>query len=485
MNIQKQVRSNSRSRKSGVAEKRFSISSQVIRGLMIAVDSLVILSTGLICFGAVVYFGEPSYYAAAIAFVWLVSILLMNLAGLYEFDPVTRPLVFIDRIAMVFATTFSFLLAAAFALKISTEYSRLWTGSFALSASAAIVLGRIVAAQIIKYLADRNVFSRNVVVVGTGDQMAKLLASIKHSPPQFITLLGVFCERRLSLGEETSQFATLGTPADLPSFVRNHDVDDVIVCLPWAADNEISAMIDTLRELPVNVYLGADLVGFRLPMRRAPEHFEELPLVEVMGRPLAGWGGAQKAIFDYGLGILLTIILLPLLVIIVFAVRLDSKGPALFRQQRYGFVNRVFNIYKFRTMRHLDVQESKIVQATRDDVRVTRVGRVLRRLSLDELPQIFNVLNGTMSLVGPRPHAVQHNEEYAKMIRGYFARHRVKPGMTGWAQVNGFRGETDTLEKMAARVQYDIYYVENWSLLFDLKILAMTAVICLTGRNAY
>ena len=259
----------------------------------------------------------------------------------------------------------------------------------------------------------------------------------------------------------------------------------MIVCLPWAADNEISAIIDTLRELPVNVYLGADLVGFRLPMRRAPEHFEELPLVEVMGRPLAGWGGAQKAVFDYGLGILLTIILLPLLIVIVFAIRLDSKGPALFRQQRYGFVNRVFKIYKFRTMRHLDAQESKIVQATRDDARVTRIGRVLRRLSLDELPQIFNVLNGTMSLVGPRPHAVQHNEEYAKMIRGYFARHRVKPGMTGWAQVNGFRGETDTLEKMQARVQYDIYYVENWSLLFDLKILAMTAVICLTGRNAY
>ena len=136
-------------------------------------------------------------------------------------------------------------------------------------------------------------------------------------------------------------------------------------------------------------------------------------------------------------------------------------------------------------MRHTQAAEETIVQARRDDPRVTRVGRILRRLSLDELPQIFNVLNGTMSLVGPRPHAVQHNEEYAQTIRGYFARHRVKPGMTGWAQVNGFRGETKTLEKMKARVQYDMYYVENWSLLFDLKILIMTAVICLTGRNAY
>ena len=158
MNIQKKVRSNSRSRTSGSAEKRFSISSRVIRGLMIAVDSLVILSAGLISFNVIVYFGEPSYYAAAIAFVWLVSILLMNLAGLYEFDPVTRPLAFIDKIAIVFATTFSFLLAAAFALKMSTEYSRLWTGSFALSASAATVLVRIIAAQIIKYLAASQRF---------------------------------------------------------------------------------------------------------------------------------------------------------------------------------------------------------------------------------------------------------------------------------------------------------------------------------------
>jgi putative colanic acid biosynthesis UDP-glucose lipid carrier transferase len=182
---------------------------------------------------------------------------------------------------------------------------------------------------------------------------------------------------------------------------------------------------------------------------------------------------------------MLTILLLPLMILVWIAIKLESKGPALFRQQRYGFVNRTFDIYKFRTMKYSDVPETNIVQAKKNDPRITRMGRILRRLSLDELPQIFNVLNGTMSLVGPRPHAVQHNEEYARIIRGYFARHRVKPGMTGWAQVKGFRGETKTVEDMEARVQYDIYYVENWSLLLDLKILAMTAVICLTGRNAY
>src|SRR5262245_4046608 len=277
----------------------------------------------------------------------------------------------------------------------------------------------------------------------------------------------------------------LGTFDYLPSYIRSNDVDDVVICLPWSADDQITAMMNKLRELPVNVYLGADLIGFRLPIRPAPAHFEELLLVELMGRPLAGWGGIQKAVLDYGLGFILTTLLFPMMILIAIAIRLESKGPALFRQQRYGFVNRIFEIYKFRTMKYKEVPEKKIVQATQNDPRLTGVGRLLRRLSLDELPQLFNVLNSEMSLVGPRPHAVEHNEEYARVIRGYFARHRVKPGMTGWAQVNGFRGETKTIEQMEARVQYDIYYVENWSLLFDLKILAMTAVICLTGRNAY
>src|SRR5262249_5712288 len=163
---------------------------------------------------------------------------------------------------------------------------------------------------------------------------------------------------------------------------RNHNVDDVVISLPWSADDQITAMMTELRELPVNVYLGADLIGFRLPIQPAPAHFGELPLVEVMGRPLAGWGGVQKAALDYGLGLILTILLFPLMILIVIAIRLESKGPALFRQQRHGFVNRIFDIYKFRTMRHAEAPEKKIIQATRGDPRTTRIGRLLRRLSL-------------------------------------------------------------------------------------------------------
>jgi exopolysaccharide biosynthesis polyprenyl glycosylphosphotransferase len=204
-----------------------------------------------------------------------------------------------------------------------------------------------------------------------------------------------------------------------------------------------------------------------------------------MGQPLQGWGHLRKAALDYGLGAILTLLLLPVMAIIALAIRLDSKGPVLFRQERYGFVNKVFWIWKFRTMRHEPIPSNATAQATRNDPRVTRVGRLLRKTSLDELPQLLNVLSGTMSLVGPRPHACDHNEEYSRLIRGYFARHRVKPGVTGWAQVNGFRGETKSVALMEARVKHDFYYVENWSLLFDLKILLMTVLAAMSGRNAY
>jgi Undecaprenyl-phosphate glucose phosphotransferase len=465
-------------------QRTFSISSQVVPGLMVALDSLVILSVALITYSAIIGdFGDTDYYGAAIGFVWLASILLMNFAGLYQFESIMRPLAVADKIAIAFATTFLFLLAAAFSLKISAEYSRIWIVSFAIGTCAATMLFRLIASRILGRLADMRVFSRNVVIIGAGEQARKLLAHIEISRPRFVSVLGLFADGPHDLAD--SRYPTLGRPDELASYVRDHDVDDVIISLPWSADDQITRLMSKLRELPVNVYLGADLVGFRLPLRQPPDHFGEMPLTEVMGRPLAGWGVVGKAALDYGLGLILTVLLLPLLMLIAIAIKLESKGPVLFRQERYGFVNRVFHIYKFRTMIHAQVCEKKTIQATRNDPRVTRVGRLLRRLSLDELPQLFNVLGGSMSLVGPRPHAIDHNEAYSQMIRGYFARHRVKPGLTGWAQVNGYRGETKTLAQMEARVRHDIYYVENWSVLFDLKILMKTLIICLTGRNAY
>jgi putative colanic acid biosysnthesis UDP-glucose lipid carrier transferase len=467
---------------------KFPISSHVIPGLIVVLDSVAIFASALILYGILVggSVESPDLYFAVTIFVWLATVLLMNFAGLYQFESILRPISFIDKIVLTFMTTFLFLLAAAFSIKVSATFSRLWIGSFALGACVATLGLRVAAAEAVKRLADVRMFTRNVVIVGAGDQAKSLLAFLDETPARFITVLGVFGERSPDRAAGVGRFPILGEIGDIDAFVRDNVVDDVIIALPWSADKQVLALVNKLRELPVNVYLSPDLIGFRLPFRPPPEHFGDVPLVEVMGQPLVGWGKLQKGLLDYTLSLALVVPLLPVMALVAIAIKLDSNGPVLFRQKRYGFVNKVFEIYKFRTMRHEDTNcADKTIQATRYDPRVTRVGRFLRRTSLDELPQLFNVLNGTMSLVGPRPHAIDHNEQYSQMIRGYFARHRVKPGITGWAQVNGHRGETKTVEAMEARIKHDIHYVENWSLLFDVKILVKTVVICITRRNAY
>ena len=262
-------------------------------------------------------------------------------------------------------------------------------------------------------------------------------------------------------------------------------IDDVAIALPWSEEDRIMAIVSRLRELPVNVYMVSDLIGFRTEFTPPPSHFGGLPILQIVGKPMSGWDGAFKAAEDYVLAPLILLLVAPLLILIAIAIKLDSPGPVFFRQKRLGFNNQVFNVYKFRTMHHMNEASGKTKQATPDDQRVTRLGRFLRRWSLDELPQIFNVLNGTMSLIGPRPHALDHNEEFAKRAKGYFARHRVKPGITGLAQIKGFRGGTDTEEKLEGRVRNDIFYAENWSLSLDAWIVLRTLVILVTGKNAY
>ena len=213
-------------------------------------------------------------------------------------------------------------------------------------------------------------------------------------------------------------------------------------------------------------------------------------MLKLSERPLSGWSVFAKGLEDRILAALLLIALSPLLIAVALAIKLNSRGPVLFRQKRYGFNNNEFSVLKFRTMRETAAPApaapaAGVEQAKREDPRVTAVGKILRRTSLDELPQLVNVVRGEMSLVGPRPHAVAHNEEYASVINEYLSRHRVKPGITGWAQINGFRGETQTLDLMRQRVQHDLYYIENWSVLFDLRILVMTLFVGFIHRNAY
>jgi Undecaprenyl-phosphate glucose phosphotransferase len=257
--------------------------------------------------------------------------------------------------------------------------------------------------------------------------------------------------------------------------------------MPLSADRRIHQIVSQLRALDVDVSVLGDALGFTLP--QSPVSYPAgVPAFDLMKRPIAGWFSVAKRAMDVVVSLAALAALAPVLAAIAVAIKLDDPGTALFRQKRLGFSGKTFHIYKFRTMRSEATDADAQVLVSRGDSRVTRVGGFLRRTSLDELPQLWNVLTGDMSLVGPRPHALKAKAAdrlYDEVVAEYAVRHRVKPGITGWAQVNGWRGETDTVEKIEKRVEHDLYYIDNWSLAFDLRILAMTTVCGFYGRNAF
>ncbi len=325
---------------------------------------------------------------------------------------------------------------------------------------------------------------RNIAIVGASGQAKHLVERLRREDAPWKRIIGIFDDRRTRITDEIDGFAVLGNLDDLVTYVRQGHVQDVVITLPWSADGRLIDIISKLRALPVHIYLGSDLIGYHFQQHRE-QQLAGMSVLEIASAPLTGWNGILKRVEDRIISTVALLMLSPLMLLITIAIRIDSAGPVLFRQKRYGFNNEVIVVYKFRSMYHNRPAEADVPQATRDDPRVTRVGRILRRTSLDELPQLFNVIRGEMSLIGPRPHAVEHNKKYAVLIGDYHWRHKVKPGITGWAQVSGFRGETDTLDKMRLRFEHDVYYIENWSLWFDVKILVMTAFIGWTSKNAY
>jgi Undecaprenyl-phosphate glucose phosphotransferase len=280
----------------------------------------------------------------------------------------------------------------------------------------------------------------------------------------------------------------LGTVDDLVEFGRRTRVDLVIFSLPISAESRLLQMLKKLWVLPVDIRLAAHANKLRF-RPRSYSFIGNVPVLDVFDRPIADWDVVMKWLFDKIIGGLMLLLTLPLMAIIAIAIKLDSRGPVLFKQKRYGFNNDLIEVYKFRSL-HADVADMNADrQVTKNDPRVTRVGRIIRKASLDELPQLFNVVfKGNLSLVGPRPHAMHAKAEarlYDEAVDGYFARHRVKPGITGWAQINGWRGETDTHDKIQKRVEHDLYYIENWSVPLDLYILARTPIALLKTENAY
>ena len=346
---------------------------------------------------------------------------------------------------------------------------------------------RLLAASHLLRLQRQGGLAEVVAVVGTGPLAQKLVHELGQARPHRIELLGVFDDRLVANRHGTIQPA--GTVAQLIELGKTRRIDWIVMTLPAEAPGRLLSTVQRLQTLAVPIGLCPQHVGAAAPRRRIDYIGESVPMDLLCERPIERWNAVIKGAEDIVLGGLITILLLPLLAVIALAIRIDGPGPILFKQRRHAVDNRDFHIYKFRTMHTAPAAAGAGLQQTsRNDARVTRVGRFLREWSLDELPQLFNVLEGTMSLVGPRPHATNMRTEsrLGEEITGEYAhRHRVKPGITGWAQVNGARGATDTEAQLRRRVDLDLYYIENWSLLLDLKILLMTAGVVVKRTNAF
>jgi putative colanic acid biosynthesis UDP-glucose lipid carrier transferase len=325
---------------------------------------------------------------------------------------------------------------------------------------------------------------RRVAVIAGADELARRLAGQLDSTPFLgVKFVGYFDDRGPDRTGNALSDRVLGTLSELPTYVKKHQIDIIYITLPMVSQPRIAHLLDALRDTTASIYFAPDIFLYDLIQARM-DTVGDMPVVAVCETPFYGLNGLIKRASDIALASAILILVSPLLVAIAVGVKLSSPGPILFKQRRYGVDGREIIVYKFRTMSVLE-DSDVIQQATRDDRRVTPFGAFLRRNSLDELPQFFNVLQGRMSVVGPRPHAVAHNELYRRLIKGYMIRHKVKPGITGLAQVNGLRGETETLDKMKARIEYDLAYLRNWSLQLDLQIVWKTVFVVLRKENAY
>lgn len=374
---------------------------------------------------------------------------------------------------------FVFAYASGYIRYFDLELLQTWAWVAPVSQLGAHFALRFAAPHILNLQGER----RRAIVAGMNAQGIELARRLATDPYSRIHVVGFFDDREATRINDNEEHTMLGKIAALPAYARDHQVDHIYISLPMASQPRILTLLDELRDTTASIYFVPDIFVTDLIQGRM-DSVSGLPVVAVCETPFTGLSGLIKRSSDVALSLLILVLTAPLLLVIALAVKLTSPGPVIFRQRRYGLDGREIIVYKFRSM-SVTEDGALIRQASKGDARITPVGRFLRRTSLDEFPQFFNVLQGRMSIVGPRPHAVAHNEMYRKLIKGYMLRHKVKPGITGWAQVNGYRGETETLEKMSGRIEYDLDYLRNWSLRLDLYIIAKTVWVVFGQKTAY
>ncbi|MFD2235658.1 undecaprenyl-phosphate glucose phosphotransferase [Phaeospirillum tilakii] len=457
-------------------------------------DLAIILAAGFLAhwlrFGGADPLAQEEWLA--MSFATMLALVVFNLGQAYAARLAGSVWALSARAIGLWALVFLLMVATGFMLKVSADFSRIWAGLWLGLATAGFVGARLVAVERVRRAQRDGRLSARVAVLGA-EANGRALAHRLRSGEDSVRLAGLYDDRRdrLAAAARAEGLAITGRVSDLLAAIRDQRVDCVVITLPWSGDHRLHQVIDALQGLSVEVQIcpeGLDALTRDFPLVRNPSAglLAGLPMITVMHRPLDGWNWLIKRIEDIVLLLLLAPVVVPLSLLIALAIRLDSPGPVLFRQQRGGFNGRDFWLYKFRTMRVEDCQPDGATQAAaRRDPRVTRVGRLLRRASLDELPQFLNVLRGEMSVIGPRPHALSHDRQFASVISRYYARLRVRPGITGWAQVNGLRGSIEEDDHIRRRVDHDLWYIEHWSILLDLRILLATPVVGMIHRNAY
>ncbi|MCU0886167.1 MAG: undecaprenyl-phosphate glucose phosphotransferase [Beijerinckiaceae bacterium] len=470
---------------------RKSLSPVMVEGLVRLFDMAVVALIGLAIFVVyvfpVVHYSQP--YAIAIPVISVSTVAIFQALHLYHVGAMRSFAPQSLRLLAGWSALFLAAIASIFLLKVGEEFSRVWLVSWYAAGLVAIMGSRIVLSFVLRSLTRSGRLERRTAIVGGGEAGIGLIEALEGQHESGVRIVGVFDDRNDDRSPDTvGGYPKLGTVEDLVEFARRTHLDLVIFTLPISAESRLLHMLRKLWVLPIDIRLSAHMSKLRF-RPHSYSYIGAVPVLDVFDKPIADWDMVIKMVFDRVVGTLALIALSPVMLITAIAVKLDSKGPVFFRQKRYGFNNEMIEVFKFRSMytEQSDATASKLV--TKGDPRVTRVGRFIRKTSLDELPQLFNVVfSGNLSLVGPRPHAAHAKAQeqlYDQVVDGYFARHKVKPGITGWAQINGWRGETDTEDKIQRRVEHDLYYIENWSVLFDLYILVMTPVSLLKTENAY
>jgi Undecaprenyl-phosphate glucose phosphotransferase len=433
--------------------------------------------------------GVAWHYALAIAGVSVLAMLAFQTADIYQVQAFRGHEKQYFRLASAWSVVFLIVIGVSFFAKAGDQFSRLWLGSYYVVGLAALIGFRRLLFVLVRGWTKEGRLARRTVLVGGGTDGEILLGALASQRDSDVRVIGLFDDR----GDDRSPQAVaggrkLGTVDGLVEFARRTRVDLVIFSLPISAEDRILQMLKKLWVLPVDIRLSAhnDKLRFR---PRSYSYLGKIPVLDVFDRPITDWDVVMKWLFDKLVGGFALLLAAPLMALTAILIKLDSPGPVFFKQRRHGFNNELIEVYKFRSLYADQTDHTAQKSVTKNDPRVTRVGRFIRKTSIDELPQLINVVfKGDLSLVGPRPHAVNQkleNRQFDEAVDGYFARHRVKPGITGWAQINGWRGELTSYDQIKQRVEHDLYYIENWSLLFDFCILAKTPFALLKSENAY